>query len=409
MKKNEIIDELNKSLFICRICGKAIDIKKNKRTDKLIPVKVHLKSAHKISILDYFDFRIKEKCKFCKKENVKVLLTKINGKVNFCAKKYCENKKCINERKKINPNSIKFVSICNNVDTDEAKKIIHKRNKSPFYKINHKNEKEYLNSQRIFSPIHVEHYLNKENPITGRKYTVKEAEEKIRATQSKIGRKSKGKKFNFITNKESFIEKFGIEEGTKKYLSWKRKVNNSRQNSPMRVFSKNWYKYTYGDQAGSLSFIHRINYKKWIGTKDYYRAVFGNDFEYEKISFGNYGWSKMSQELFISLLDILSENINLDDFDIYFALKNNEKCIYENGKAYFYDFCFKGKEFKKLIEFDGDYWHSKQEVKETEKVKNRLAQKYSYDLLRVKEKDWVNNRNKVIEKCIEFILERKKS
>ena len=57
----------------------------------------------------------------------------------------CSNKAC--RSKKINPNSVEFVSTAYGLSSDEALKYIHTRNKSPFYRENHNSEEDYKKYQ----------------------------------------------------------------------------------------------------------------------------------------------------------------------------------------------------------------------------------------------------------------------
>ena len=56
------------------------------------------------------------------------------------------------------------------------------------------------------------------------------------------------------------------------------------------------------------------------------------------------------------------------------------------------------------IEFDGDYWHSKEGAKEKDERKNQLCEEKGIRLIRIKEKDWTNNREQV-EKQIREVIE----
>ncbi len=47
------------------------------------------------------------------------------------------------------------------------------------------------------------------------------------------------------------------------------------------------------------------------------------------------------------------------------------------------------------IEFNGDYWHSFERVKENDKIKNALCEQRGITLLRIKESEWDNNREQV--------------
>ena len=53
----------------------------------------------------------------------------------------------------MNPNSIEYNVIKFGLSKEEALNLIHERNKSPFYKINHKSEDEYrkFQSHHLFS------------------------------------------------------------------------------------------------------------------------------------------------------------------------------------------------------------------------------------------------------------------
>ena len=58
------------------------------------------------------------------------------------------------------------------------------------------------------------------------------------------------------------------------------------------------------------------------------------------------------------------------------------------------------------IEFDGDYWHSDKFLRniENDKMKNQLCEEKGIRLIRIKEKDWTNNREQV-EKQIREVIE----
>ncbi|MDF1551403.1 MAG: hypothetical protein P1P88_26515, partial [Bacteroidales bacterium] len=65
------------------------------------------------------------------------------GKIDF----YCyRGKLCSGGH--LNPNSKEFISKSLKISNDEALKIIHNRNKSPFYRSNFSNDKEYKKAQQ---------------------------------------------------------------------------------------------------------------------------------------------------------------------------------------------------------------------------------------------------------------------
>lgn len=65
------------------------------------------------------------------------------------------------------------------------------------------------------------------------------------------------------------------------------------------------------------------------------------------------GYSKVSQELFDKILEHYSD---LEKSNIYYALKSHEFSLYENNKIYNYDFV--DDKQKKIIEFNGDIFHA---------------------------------------------------
>jgi len=88
----------------------------------------------------------------------------------------------------------------------------------------------------------------------------------------------------------------------------------------------------------------------------------------------------------------------------------------ETQKAYSYDFTYN----KKIIEFNGDYWHcnpklyeadyfnknkslTATEIWEYDKEKVKTAEMYGYQVLIVWEHDWLNNHERVLDNCKKFI------
>jgi hypothetical protein len=85
-----------------------------------------------------FEYRIKDRV---------ITITGITYKKpkHFCYSLKNSKKEC--PGKKLNPNSIDFVSVTNNISRAEAVKLIHERNVSPFYSENHKSSEEYSKYQ----------------------------------------------------------------------------------------------------------------------------------------------------------------------------------------------------------------------------------------------------------------------
>lgn len=104
----------------------------------------------------------------------------------------------------------------------------------------------------------------------------------------------------------------------------------------------------------------------------------------------------------------------------YFHIQvpKKEKWMYDKyyHKAFAYDFCFKNK----IIEFNGDYWHANpkiydknfinktsnltaQEIWDKDKEKKRCAESAGYKVLYIWEKDYRENPDKELKKCIDFL------
>jgi hypothetical protein len=151
----------------------------------------------------------------------------------------------------------------------------------------------------------------------------------------------------------------------------------------------------YGEEEGRKKWMERQ--KKWAKN-------------YKKLNY-----SKKSQDLFRSIYPEISKNYK----EIYFATLNSSKAIKDEGKnneyrlildnkVIFPDFFVK--DAKKIIEFDGVYWHdhkrrNKPENQKRENERDISILESGYSILRINELEWDNDHDSVIKKCIDFILE----
>lgn len=116
------------------------------------------------------------------------------------------------------------------------------------------------------------------------------------------------------------------------------------------------------------------------------------------------GYSKISQELFNSINILINEEV------VYYATSDKNKDNNEyfhisklTGKKFFFDFFYPSK--NKIIEFDGDYWHSeKRGNKERDMLRHNILEQEGFIILRVCEKDYKNDKQGTIEKCINFLM-----
>jgi len=192
-----------------------------------------------------------------------------------------------------------------------------------------------------------------------------------------------------------YQERYGVEDGYKRWLE--------RNKKQSYRFSKQYYIDTFGEIEGNVlwekykinmdktsvsSFIKRYGEK--LGYEKFYEYI-------DKTCRNGLLYSKISQTLFWELNDLLN---NPDD--INFFEKNGEEIFYVNSnglKTIFVDF----KYGNKIIEFDGDYWHSKKEQKEKDIKRDEFLKLKGYEILRVKETEYKNNKQMIIEECINFL------
>lgn len=162
------------------------------------------------------------------------------------------------------------------------------------------------------------------------------------------------------------IEKYGKIEGIKKFNERQEKWQNSLKSKPIEE-------------------IERINASKMMNGK---------------------GYSKISQKLFKSIYDI----IHTEYQQIYYATIKSENGFNEyqvhdiiNKKNYFLDFYIKDN--NKVIEFDGDYWHSEHRGnQERDRIRECELKKLGYiNILHIKECDYIANPKKIIKECLDFI------
>lgn len=152
----------------------------------------------------------------------------------------------------------------------------------------------------------------------------------------------------------------------------------------------------YGEEIGT---------EIWVNRQEKWQKSLRNSF--------SGGFSKISQELFWKIFEKLPDHSN-----IYFAeLDENKKPDY-SGKNHEYRLKLKTRialpdffdiKTKKIIEFDGVYWHEKKATTNSNKLReekrDELLMNEDYKVLHIKELDYRNNPDKVVERCLSFLNE----
>ena len=128
------------------------------------------------------------------------------------------------------------------------------------------------------------------------------------------------------------------------------------------------------------------------------------------------GRSKSADEVIKSILDKITDD-NIKSNILY---GENEKFIYDNinKKPYRYDICYN----KKIIEINGDFWHSNpkdfkaddihrvtkkkcSDIWDYDKNKLNTAILHNYKVLVIWQSDYDKNKDEVINKCLNFLYE----
>lgn len=171
------------------------------------------------------------------------------------------------------------------------------------------------------------------------------------------------------------------------------------RNSMLGVFTRGWFIQKYGKEKGIELYENRV---KNISEKNYLKPNIST----------KSNWSKMSQEFFWDIYDIIK-----DDYKkVYFGELNHE---YSCGTKKNFDFVILDN--KKVIEFNGDKFHANPEIYEKndiplkfigksakelwkeDKEKHKTLIENGYSVLVIWEKDYLKNKDKEILKCLKFI------
>lgn len=253
----------------------------------------------------------------------------------------------------------------------EAKKII--------WEIQSKNSRKRKNFNKDTFNVRKEFWIKKG-------FSEKESLEKLKKRQS-------------TNSLEKFVEKYGELEGIKKWrerqIKWQKTLN-SRYSKEIR---KSWNSFTYSDYVKKYG---KERADKWLKNK-----FFHNKKTYSNIQ--------------IRLFNEIKKEI---DGKFYFG--ENEYVLKREKGVYILDFY--DSYSKKAIEFYGDIWHANplrfnkndkpnpflKEFsyqiwdRDEKRIKNIVSHDDVEDLLIIWEKDFIENPEEIIKKCINFLTNGKK-
>lgn len=109
-------------------------------------------------------------------------------------------------------------------------------------------------------------------------------------------------------------------------------------------------------------------------------------------------FSKISQELFWNVWSNSKQH-----GDQYFAELNAEIRINVNGRIFKPDYAQIDGNDKRIIEFDGDYWHSSQEAEQKDFERDTILTSDGWKILRIRESDYLLDKEETIMDCIAFL------
>lgn len=236
-------------------------------------------------------------------------------------------------------------------------------------------------------PVNLEYWMNKG-------FSKEEAIEHVKNFQRDMSKK-------FIDKLKENPEKYNSIRPNQK-LYWINK-GLSEKESKVKVkelqttFSLDICIEKYGEEEGLLRFNERQ--EKWN------KSLFEN---FEKYGDGRCIQSKWASDIIDILCDILKIKRPKKEKWIS-SKKGNLNCSY--------DFTFN----KKIIEFNGDFWHANPKIYDKDfvipvcnikasdkwdidKEKIKLAESHGYEVLVVWESDFIENQELIINKCIKFLV-----
>ncbi len=273
---------------------------------------------------------------------------------------------------KSNPNSVKRISACTGIDTDNALKLIRNTNKSPFYRENHIDENAYKKYQaRDIDFLGEERYklfcekISKSSKLESyiEKYGEEEGTKKYKSICAKkdsvsikhfskygdLAEELRAKRIDSIKNTLSnYIQKYGEEEGTKKYNVLNNKLRN--------IMTEDYHINKYGEEIGKL---------KWQEKRLKFSITLDNLIK----KYGLEEGSKKYQSWLTKITAGFTKKYSLASYNFFELLNNDlniETCIYgeneyfiydkKESKIKFYDFKYKNI----IIEYNGVVFHPRE-------------------------------------------------
>lgn len=355
-----------------------------------------LKLDHKLYYDKYINHRDKA-CFFCGQEGLFISVSK--GYRNLC-----ENNECL--KKSFASSSVEGIMYKLGCNQETAEKILADKNqkngieiKKAFEKLREKNPS--FDKERSRNCIE---FWQKKG------FSLEESKLKAKSVMDEIHRKNSIK---FKNDPEKYASKYPtkIEYYLKKGISKEDAIKIISENQSTFSLKKCILK--YGVEKGT---------EIWQKRQDCWQKSLDSKTDEEKIQirlkklFNRSGYSKISQKLFWEISN------NYPDNEIFFEEKNKEIIRYNKTANRAFRIDYLDSTLKKVIEFNGDFWHCNPE-KFDENYNHRVMKKTASEIwaLDKEKKDWLTNHgynvlviweseyrkdpSATLEKCLRFLNE----
>ena len=333
-------------------------------------------------------------------------------------------------------------------------------NPTEFISLQRGYKKYEKNNPKKLATNTIEHYLNKGLSLEEAQKRVAHTSKRVSETSKEIWKKVKQEgKTRGGWSKKHFIE-LGFSEDDAEIEMKKR--SKSRENK-MKEFRKKFFgtdeykKYSncciefYLNKGLSLEESEiLLRERQTTNTLENYIKKYGEEEGIKKFEDRKKKWSKDMEERYqrgeynrvSNLYNLFSSHVEFDfckkliskleklGIDINriftFNTKQQQYYIHYNGRKYFYDFVYINGNKRKIIEFNGDFWHMNpkkynendynklmykfaKEIWEDDKNKKNIAEsQQNFEVCYIWEYDWRENEDRELNKCINFLINDEK-
>lgn len=372
----------------CIICGK--------ETNGLKGLSIHLKKKHKFDnkmIKEYYDINIKKdnegSCYFCGEESIFYGMTKGYHRI-------CKSKECLGKTRATG--TYDFLMYKYSLNEEDAKKMMNDRAKERGKKIKESLDKELKKNKNY----------HKEKSHQTKEYWLKrglsETDSILKAKEvmNMIHQKTWNKRRN---NPELYkdVNTTQIAYWLKKGFTKDEAIEKIKERQLTFTLEKCIRK--YGEVKGLE--VYNKRQKNW--SEKIEKKYRNGDF----VKFRKENYSDPEIELFESII----KEVDFDG-EVYFGDNQFFRHFKKLGKTFSYDFVYKNK--RKVIEFNGDYWHCNPikynknyfhkylqlfawEVWKRDDLKNDALIQQNYEILVIWENDYKKDKEKIIQRCIDFL------